>query len=68
MPSWQQQPEAEQKFWKEGIGSGKITRVDWQYKLVYVDFFEKGTESFELDELFGCWSDELGGTWMLYNL
>lgn len=68
MAEWQQQPEPGQKFWREGIGSGKITAVDRAYKLVYVDFYEKGTESFDLDDLFGCWSDTLGGTWLLYDI
>lgn len=68
MPSWQEEPQEGQKLWKEGIGSGKITRVDHQYKLVYVDFYEKGTEVFEFDELFGNWGGEFGGTWLLFDM
>lgn len=67
MATWHQQPEAGHKLWKEGVGSGKITSVDYQYKLVYVTFYEKGNESFELDDLFGCWTEDYGGSWMLYD-
>lgn len=67
--SWQQQPEVGQKFWKEGVGSGVITHIYYyKDKLVVVDFFEKGIQTFEYDEVIGNWSDELQGTWMLYNI
>lgn len=68
MASWNQQPETGQKFWKEGVGSGKITYVYFHYKLVTVDFFEKGVKTFEFDEVLGNWTDDFGGTWMLYNI
>lgn len=65
---WQQEPQVGQKLWKEGIGSGKITQILWPFKQVIVDFYEKGTEVIDFDDLFGCWTDRLGGTWMLYNI
>lgn len=68
MATWNQQLETGQKFWKEGVGSGKITHIYWHHKLVVVDFFEKGVKTFEFDEVLGNWSDELQGTWMLYNI
>lgn len=68
MANFNKQPEVNEKFWKEDIGSGKITYVYWNYKLVTVDFFEKGVKTFELDEVLGNWSDDYGGTWMLYNI
>lgn len=68
MASWNQQPEVGQKFWKEDIGSGQITYILWPFKIITVDFFEKGVRTFEFDEVLGNWSEELGGTWMLYNI
>lgn len=62
-----QQPEIGQKFWKEGIGSGTITYVNYQFKEVYVSFYEKGMRTFEFDELLGSWEEIHGGTWMLYS-
>lgn len=68
MASWNQQPAVGDKFWVEGIGSGKITYVYFHYKLISVDFFEKGLKTFEFDDVLGNWSEDFGGTWMLFNI
>lgn len=68
MPNWQEQPQIGQKFWQEGVGSGKITYVDHQSKEIIVDFYEKGTRTYEFDEVFGSWEDVHGGSWMIYNI
>lgn len=68
MVSWNQKPEVGQKLWKEGVGSGKITYIYFNYKLVVVDFYDKGVSTFEMEEVLGNWSDDFGGTWMLYNI
>lgn len=65
----QQQPEVGQKFWKEGVGSGKITCVlHYNDRLVIVDFFERGVEVFDYDDVLGNWTDDYGGSWMIYNI
>lgn len=68
MASWNQSLEVNQKLWKEGIGSGKITHILYPFKTVIVDFYEKGVQTFEFDEVLGNWTDDFGGTWMLYNI
>lgn len=68
MASWNQQLEVGQKLWKEGVGSGKITHILWPFKLIYVDFYEKGTKTLEFDEVLGNWTEDYGGSWMLYDI
>lgn len=67
MARWQTKVEVGQKFWQEGIGSGKIDAIDWKLKMIYVNFYEKGRRTYEFDVLFGNWSDHYGGTWMIYG-
>jgi len=64
--SWQKTPEVGDKFWQEGKGSGSVTGVDYANNIVYVTFFEKGREIYEFDEVFGQWTEDYGGTWMIY--
>lgn len=65
----QQQPEVGQKLWQEGIGSGKITHIyHYNDKLVVVDFFEKGVKTYDHDEVIGNWTDDYGGSWMIYHI
>lgn len=68
MAAWEQQPEAGQKFWQEGTGSGKITYVSYGDKEIIVDFYEKGSRTYEFDEVLGNWQDIHGGTWTIYNI
>lgn len=69
MASWNQYPEIGQKFWEEGIGSGKITHVSFPPDNdLIVDFYEKGVKTYELDEVLGNWTEDYGGTWMIHKI
>lgn len=68
MANWNKQPEVGEKLWKEDVGSGKITHILWPFKTVIVDFYEKGVTTFELDDVLGNWTEDYGGSWMLYNI
>ena len=67
MPSrnFQQDIEYGQKFWSSELFSGKIIVIDRVNRAVTVDFWEKGHRVYEFDQLFGNWTDDYGGTWMV---
>lgn len=60
-------PETGDKIWQEGLGSGVITGIDWSSKTVYADYYDKGSRTYEYDEVLGCWDTAYGGTWMMFN-
>ena len=68
MASPGKQPEYGDKIWHEGLGSGIITGIEYRSKMVYADYYDKGSRTYEFDELLGTWDDAYGGTWMIYNL
>lgn len=63
----QREPEVGDKFWDSELFSGKIEGIDWASRTVYVTFWEKGSRTYEFDDLLGCWTEAYGGTWQYIN-
>lgn len=58
MARWQEEPYTGQSVWHEHK-NGVIDGIDYSTKTIYVDFYEKGRKSFEMDEFFGMYDDAL---------
>lgn len=59
------QPEYQDGFWQEGMGSGKIIRINYAMKTVLVSYYEKGYRVYSFDTILGSFERIHGGTWVI---
>jgi hypothetical protein len=66
-------PRRGDKFWdrtrfleRDGQPNGQIRYVDWENKEATVEFFDGASETYDFDELEGCWEPLFGGCYMIY--
>jgi len=67
MAAWQQDIQRNQTVWTEQLGNGVILDIDWVFKTVLVDFYEKGHETFEFDDLIGNFDEGLN-QWVITTI
>ena len=65
-------PQVGDKFWAEKMPqpNGKIICVDWEFHCVKVMFEgkDKIVKDYSFEDLDGAWTDQYGGTWMIWSL
>lgn len=66
MASWQEEPRTGQSVWSNHR-NGIITGIDYAERVVYVDFYDKGKDEFNYDDMLGSF-DEALNQWLLDSL
>lgn len=63
MASWQEEPRTGHSVWHDHK-NGVIEGINYQQRIIYVSFYDKGKGEFEFDEFLGCF-DEALNQWVL---